>query len=44
MLAGGVSVPCRYIHTPLSLLQMSDVEGAIRLVGAFVEEAHTLVG
>ncbi len=44
VLAGGVSVPCRYIHTPLSLLQMSDVEGAIRLVGAFVEEAHTLVG
>jgi endoglucanase len=44
VLAGGVSVPCRYIHTPLSMLRLSDVEGAIRLVGAFVEEAHTLIG
>ena len=44
VLASGVSVPCRYIHTPLTLLKMSDVEGAIQLVGAFVEEAHTLVG
>jgi len=44
VLAGGVSVPCRYIHTPLSLLHLSDVEGAIGLVEAFVEEAHTLVG
>ncbi|HLJ59602.1 MAG TPA: M42 family metallopeptidase [bacterium] len=44
VLAGGISVPCRYIHTPLSLLRLGDVEGAIRLVTAFVEEAHTLVG
>jgi endoglucanase len=44
VLAGGVSVPCRYIHTPLSLLRLSDVDNAIRLVTAFVEEAHTLVG
>jgi len=43
VLTGVVSVPCRYIHTPLSVLCLDDVEGAIRLVGAFVEEAHTLV-
>jgi putative aminopeptidase FrvX len=44
VLAGGVSVPCRYIHTPLGLLRTRDVEDAVRLVTAFVEEAHTLLG
>jgi putative aminopeptidase FrvX len=44
VLAGVISVPCRYIHTPLSLLRLSDVDAAIRLVTAFVEAAHTLVG
>jgi len=44
VLAGGISVPCRYIHAPLSLLRLSDLDGAVRLVTAFVEEAHALVG
>jgi endoglucanase len=44
VLAGVVSVPCRYIHTPLSLVCLDDVDGAIRLVGACVEDAATLLG
>lgn len=42
VLAGAVSVPCRYIHAPLSLLRLSDVEETIRLVTAFVQEAPRL--
>ena len=33
---GVVSVPCRYIHSPLSILDLNDLENAIRLVDAFV--------
>ncbi len=43
VLAGAVSVPCRYIHAPLSLLCLSDVEDTIRLVSAFVQDAARLV-
>jgi putative aminopeptidase FrvX len=43
VLAGAVSVPCRYIHAPLSLLRLSDVEDTIRLVSAFVQDAARLV-
>jgi len=42
VLAGSVSVPCRYIHAPLSLLRLSDVEETIRLVTAFVLDAPRL--
>lgn len=42
-LVGVVSVPCRYIHAPFSLLRPSDLEAAVRLVTAFVGEAVSLV-
>jgi endoglucanase len=42
-LVGVVSVPCRYIHAPLSLLRPSDLEAAVRLVTAFVPAAPALV-
>ncbi len=42
VLAGAVSVPCRYIHAPLGLLRLSDVEETIRLVTAFVADADRL--
>ncbi|MCK4848306.1 MAG: M42 family metallopeptidase [Candidatus Heimdallarchaeota archaeon] len=31
-----VSVPCRYIHSPLSLLSMDDLKNSVRLVSAFI--------
>jgi endoglucanase len=43
-LVGVVSVPCRYIHAPLSLLRPSDLEAAVRLVEAFGRAAGALVG
>jgi len=42
VLSGSVSVPCRYIHSPLSLLRLSDFEDTVRLVTAFVREAPRL--
>lgn len=35
VLAGVVSVPCRYIHSPLSLMRLDDFENTVRLVTAF---------
>lgn len=31
-----VSVPCRYIHSPTSLLALNDIQQSIRLVSAFI--------
>lgn len=35
VLAGAVSLPCRYIHSPYATLRRSDFEEAIRLIAAF---------
>ena len=42
VLTGAVSVPCRYIHSPLSMLRLSDFDAAVRLVTAFVREVPRL--
>jgi putative aminopeptidase FrvX len=36
VLTGVVSVPCRFIHSPISTLRLNDYENTIRLVTAFV--------
>jgi tetrahedral aminopeptidase len=38
VLAGVVSVPCRYIHSPLSLMRLDDFANTVRLVTAFVRQ------
>ncbi len=43
ILAGVVSVPCRYIHSPVSLLSLSDLEGAVKLVVGFLRRAQELL-
>ncbi|HVL80463.1 MAG TPA: M42 family metallopeptidase [Actinomycetota bacterium] len=44
VMCGVVSVPCRYIHTPLSMLRPSDLEGTITLVAGFTRSVGSLVG
>ncbi|MFC1539605.1 M42 family metallopeptidase [Candidatus Latescibacterota bacterium] len=36
--AGLVSVPLRYMHTPVETLNLNDVDGAIKLMAGFAEE------
>jgi len=37
VLAGVISVPCRYIHSPISTLRLDDLENTIRLTTALVD-------
>ena len=34
---GGISIHCRYSHTPTSIVDLGDVEACIELVAAFIE-------
>jgi endoglucanase len=43
ILAGVVSVPCRYIHSPVSTLYLADLDATIKLVTAFLKQAGDLL-
>ncbi len=44
VLAGAVSLPCRYIHSPYATLRLSDLEEAVRLIAAFTRRLPEAVG
>ena len=35
--AGTVAIPCRYIHSPFSIMQESDYQGAVKLIRSWLE-------
>jgi len=37
---GVVSIPCRYIHSLLSILNLNDLENTIKLVNAFIRSCE----
>lgn len=37
VLSGGVSVPCRYIHTPQEMASLTDAESCVDLIAAFAQ-------
>lgn len=39
---GILSVPCRYIHSPVGTLMINDLDDAVRLTVAFVRKCHEL--
>lgn len=44
VVTGGVSIPCRYTHTPAELVYERDVEAVARLVTAFCEKKLEPIG
>jgi len=43
VLAGVVSVPCRYIHSPWSILNLNDFENAVKLTTQFVKHGANIL-
>jgi len=39
-----ISVPCRYIHSPVSVLDLSDYRNTLELIGAIAENSQKLGG
>ena len=35
VVTGGISIPCRYIHSPVEMVEKSDVAAVARLIAAF---------
>lgn len=38
MIVGGISVPCRYIHSPISVCSEEDIKNVFKLADAFIKD------
>lgn len=38
VLTGGISIPCRYVHSPVEMVDTADVSAAVRLITAFAQK------
>ncbi len=38
VMTGGVSIPCRYIHSPTEMVEIADIEACVNLVTALAEK------
>ncbi len=37
IITGGIGIPCRYTHTPIEMINLKDIENAIKLTIKFIE-------
>jgi len=44
VMAGIISVPCRYIHAPLSMMRLTDFDQTVQVAKAFIEQAPERFG
>lgn len=44
VMAGIISVPCRYIHAPLSMMRLTDFDQTVQVTKAFIEQAPERFG
>lgn len=36
-----VSIPCRYMHTPYEVCSNEDIDGAVKIIGEFIQKHHS---
>lgn len=36
---GGISIPCRYIHTPVEMADLEDAQNCVQLIAAYIQSA-----